>query len=144
MIRFSSLTICALLVLGFAGEALAVKPFGTAFNKKYFGTTGDDFKDAVGTAGCNVCHMRGQAKSERNIYGADLARAFEAMDPVKKIFEANSRDGVDEIMKDKENKKVLLEAFEEAMKKVETMKAEDGTTYGERIKTGKLPVDEEP
>jgi hypothetical protein len=69
---------------------------------------------------CNVCHVKGKAKKLRNEYGDKLSDLLD-------------------VKKDKNN----VEKIKESLTKVAAVKSSQGPTYGELLKAGKLPVEEE-
>jgi hypothetical protein len=79
-----------------------------------------DFAEACDKAKCNICHV-GKKKSDRNAYGTELAKLLDRE-------------------KDAENKQKIRSA----LNKVADMKADPkdavSPTFGERIRSGKLPV----
>jgi hypothetical protein len=117
-------------------RAQALAPFKTAFQKKYVDQSDNAaFKEAFKKANCNTCHLKGgKTKDERNLYGEELAKLIEgnANQRLKEAGEAGRKT---------ETAKLLAE-LEKAFEEVAKMKDEAGQTYGERIKTGKLPVEQ--
>ena len=109
-----------------ASEVLAVKQFEDEFKKMYLpqGNPANPNQKAleaeVQTAKCNVCHVAGKKKTDRNAYGQELGkllnRKVDAKDPKK---------------------------IQAALKKVEGMRSqpddEKSPTFGEKINSGKLP-----
>lgn len=92
------------------GEVQAQKNYLEVFAKTY-----PDLKAAVETTKCNVCHVDGKGKKERNDYGKAVGEALGE----KKV---------------KEESKV-----EAALKKAEAG-THGGKTFGEIIKGGALPA----
>ena len=128
-------------LLGAAATAVyAISPFKTAFKKKYIDTHKDkDFQSAAKKAGCNVCHVKGAtSKKVQNDYGKLLNKLIEG-DANKRIKDAKKKSSSEGAA---ETKKVLAE-LEKAFEAVAKTKSESGKgpTYGELIKSGKLPVD---
>ncbi|MDZ4819046.1 MAG: hypothetical protein SGJ20_08745 [Planctomycetota bacterium] len=138
---FKALAICALgsLILGgWSNSAWAIKEFETEFMDLYFKKDSKDPKqkafaeeviristetegeDGPVLSSCNVCHVKGKAKKFHNEYGINLVELLD-----KKA--------------DKKDKKKI----QEAIKKVGGMKSNDGPTYDDLIKEGKLPGDPE-
>lgn len=119
--------VCAAVVLS-AGAAFAFPPFKAAFAEKYAEPSDNaEFKDAVKTASCNACHVKGESKKVRNEYGMALHEVLEEM------IEGSLKDAL------KEDKEGTLKALDKAMDKVAEMKSESGKTFGEKIKAGVLP-----
>ena len=113
--------------------ASALPPINAAWHEKY-----SALKDAVvktygeeSTAKCNVCHIPGKGKKERNAYGMAVSK-FITKAHITKIKD-DAGDNTEKA--NEETKKYILEG----LTKVENEKAADGKTYGEAIKAGKLP-----
>ncbi len=124
--------LCVLLVTGFAvamlltPQAGAVPAFKKKFEAKYSKKSkNEEFEAAVKKAGCNVCHIKGKKKTERNEYGLALSKLLK-----KKDFTT---------AKIKEDPKAADKKMEEGFTKVEKMKNKAGKTFGELLKAGKLP-----
>lgn len=118
--------VCGALVFSLTlSTASAIPPFAAEFKARYVKENPETDEEkalaaAVEKVKCNVCHM-GKEKKERNAYGKAL----------------------DELLDKKEDAK-NKEKIQEALEAVEEMKAdEDGPTFGELIKEGKLPGGEE-
>ncbi|QDU99083.1 hypothetical protein [Lignipirellula cremea] len=125
-----SLICGAVVVACSASPAFALPAFKSLFADKYAPEGSDAaFQEAVKTAGCNACHVKGEPKSTRNAYGEAIAKEIpgDASDRIKEAAD-----------KDAEKEKVNAE-FLEALKKVEDMKSASGQTYGEILKAHKLP-----
>jgi hypothetical protein len=131
--------VCALVVVTVIALALSVKsatalpPINVQWHEKY-----SALKDAVvktygeeSTAKCNVCHIAGKGKKERNAYGMAVGK-FITKAQITKIKE-DAGDNADAAAET--TKKYILEG----LAKVEGEKAADGKTYGDAIKAGKLP-----
>jgi hypothetical protein len=122
--------VAAVLALGVVvgpGSAFAINEFKLGFIKKYAGDAAPaEFKGVVEATGCNICHIRGKNKRERNEYGMALSKFLKVAD-----FQGN-------------NKKFEGGAAEkeiaDALSKAELEKSKAGTTFGELIKQGKLPA----
>jgi hypothetical protein len=140
MKRFVIMAVASVFVLGgLHSSALAIAPFKKAFQDKYVeGSGSEEFKAAFQKASCNVCHVKGKKKEERNEYGKALDELLEG-NSNKRIMEAEKSGGV--AGKDAETKKVL-EELAKAFDKVAEMKSPTGETYGELIKANKLPIAE--
>ena len=118
MKKLGLMMVCAVCALAFVVQsASAIPPFGKAFNAKYVeGNDNAAFVEAVKEAKCNVCH-KGTKKTDRNAYGMALSELLDKKADAKDEAKIN-----------------------EALDKVAAMKsAEDGPTFGELIKEGKLP-----
>ena len=131
--------VCALVAATLVVVALGVRtasalpPINAAWHEKY-----SALKDAVvktygeeSTAKCNVCHIAGKGKKERNAYGMAVGK-FITKAQITKIKE-DAGDNADAAAET--TKKYILEG----LGKVEAEKAADGKTYGDAIKAGKLP-----
>ena len=79
---------------------------------------------------CYVCHVKGQKKKVRNVYGEALSKLLD-----KDNFKAARRKA--------EPDKAMAEV-QAALEKVEAMKvdpkAADSPTFGDLLKAGKLPA----
>jgi hypothetical protein len=134
MNRVCALVAATLVVLALGVRtASALPPINAAWHEKY-----SALKDAVvktygeeSTAKCNVCHIPGKGKKERNAYGMAVSK-FITKAQITKIKD-DAGDNTDKATE--ETKKYILEG----LAKVENEKAADGKTYGEAIKAGKLP-----
>lgn len=147
MKRANLLVTCALFVVGilatcFVPKAEAFEEFQKAWQKKYIGEEKTDVEKKLAKAvmevkKCNVCHNPNKvdgkvSKKNRNAYGEALHKLLDK--------------------KDKKDEEKIAKAFAE----VEKVKAdkdkekEDGPTFGDLLKEGKLPAvtksekDEEP
>lgn len=116
-----------------ANSVWALPPINIQWHEKY-----PSLKDAVvktygeeSTAKCNVCHIPGKGKKEKNAYGMAVGK-FVTKAEITKIKE-DAGDNADAAAET--TKKYILEG----LAKVEGEKAADGKTYGDAIKAGKLP-----
>ena len=109
-----------------ASQARADKAFRDRFVARYVKADSNDAKDktfaaVVEKAKCTICH-EGKSKKNRNTYGKALAELLS-----RKTYTENT------------------EKIEAALKKVEAKhfdpKNEKSPTFGEIIKSGKLPVE---
>jgi hypothetical protein len=120
MKKFCVILVCAVCALGFALQpAIAIPPFQKVFYAEYVdGNNNAAYAAAVKEVKCNLCHdANSKSKKDRNPYGAELSVLLD-----KKV----DKDNADKV--------------KEALGKVAAMKsADDGPTYGELIKSGKLP-----
>jgi hypothetical protein len=134
MNRACALIVAILVVVALgARTGLALPPINAAWHEKY-----SALKDAVvktygeeSTAKCNVCHIPGKGKKERNAYGMAVSK-FITKAKITKIKD-DAGDNTEKATE--ETKKYILEG----LAKVENEKAADGKTYGDAIKAGKLP-----
>jgi len=119
----------------FSPAAHAIPAFRTAFEDEYVDEESQEevavtLAAAVDAARCNVCHVPDEKKTVRNAYGEALSELL------KKDNYKRSRI--------KEEPEKVTAEFKAAFAKVAALQAADGTTFGARIKTGKLPVDLPP
>ena len=115
----------------------ALPQFKKEFDTKWVDKNSDtDFKKLAKKQSCNICHVKGKPKDNHNEFGDALEHLIEGS---AKDRLADATDKGEEA-KDAETKK-LVEEFSEALKKVESMKASDGSTFGDRLKNHKLPVE---
>lgn len=122
---------------GMTSSVEAIAPFKKAFQEKYVdGSSNEEFKAAFQKASCNVCHVKGKKKEERNDYGKLLDELIEG-NANKRIMDAEKAGGEDGKMA--ETKKIL-EELDKAFDKVAAMKSPSGETYGELLKQSKLPA----
>ncbi len=110
-----------------AAPALGIAPFNLQWRRKYLDkNTNEEFVKVAKAANCNVCHNPSdKAKKETNDYGKAVAKFLQKAEYEK--FKG----------KLEESKKYIFEGLDKA----EAEKAADGTTYGEKIKAGKLPAE---
>ncbi len=118
-------------------QAKAIAPFKKAFQETYVDPSGnEEFKGAFKKASCNTCHVKGEKKDKRNVYGDELAKLIEG-DANQRIKDARKEGG--SAAAKEETAKVLGE-LEKAFDAVAKMKSKSGEPYGEIIKSGKLPT----
>ncbi len=109
-----------------ADSAFARKEYNDAWNEHYVKEAKNDkLKTASDEAKCNVCHIQGANKKEKNPYGAEAAKVIKKEDFPK-----------DRLKTDPAGYKKDIEA---AFKKIEDLKGKDGKTFAEKIKAGVLP-----
>jgi len=119
--------VCGAFAMGLIhNTAYAIPQFAKEFAAMYADEDGTDAQKALAAkvkkVKCNVCHdAESKSKKDRNDYGAELSELLDKKE-------------------DKDNK----EKIHEALEKVAAMKSsDDGPTYGELLKEGKLPVGDE-
>jgi hypothetical protein len=114
-------------------HAAALPPINVQWHEKYSALKDEVVKThgEESTAKCNVCHIKGKGKKEKNAYGLSVAK-FITKAQITKIKE-DAGDNLDAAAE--ATKKYILEG----LAKCEAEKAADGKTYGEAIKAGKLP-----
>lgn len=111
------------------GNAEAIPLFYQKFEAKYAGASAKpEFAALVKETKCNVCHVKGEKKEVRNGYGEALHKAGLEKDNYKK--ERVEAEG------DKVDKEVM-----DALEKAAAEKSAGGMSYGDLIKSGKLPGD---
>lgn len=104
---------------GLARPAFAIKQFQNEFESLYV-TAGSPLATEVEKAKCNICHV-GKDKKERNAYGKALDERLD-----KKA--------------DKEDKEKIRKMLEEVAALPSDPEKKDSPTFGDLIKSGKLPV----
>jgi hypothetical protein len=121
------------LAAGGAREAAALPPINVQWHEKYSALKDEVVKTygEESTAKCNVCHIPGKGKKEKNAYGISVGK-FVTKAEITKIKEDAGDDS--EAAAEKTKQYIL-----EGLAKVEAEKAADGKTHGEAIKAGKLP-----
>ena len=119
------LSMLCLAILGLATvPAWAIPPFAEAFKKQYTEKGNSAFDEAVKGAKCNVCHM-GEKKKDKNEYGKAVGKFLKKADFGEGKTDPKSDDG--------------KKAIAEGLTKAEAEKSAAGHTFGEVIKSGKLP-----
>lgn len=108
--------------LVFGGNAHAIMPFLDAFKATYKDNA--ELLKAVEEQKCNVCHIQGKGKKEKNAFGIA-------------VHDAGAEKKMAEEFKN--NKEDATKKFAEILKKAEDKKSASGKTFGELIKEGKLP-----
>ena len=135
MKRVSILVVALVIAMAIAAanSASALPPINVQWHEKY-----SNLKDVVvktygeeSTAKCNVCHIPGKGKKERNAYGMAVSK-YITKGQITKIKE-DAGDDADAAAE--ATKKYILEG----LSKAEAEKGADGKTYGEAIKSGRLP-----
>lgn len=127
------LFVLALGVIAFGvHRASALPPINVQWHEKYAALKGE-VEAKLGTestAKCNVCHV-GKSKKDKNDYGKAVGK-FVTKAGITKIKE-EAGDDLDKATA--ATKKYILEGLEKA----EGEKSTSGKTFGEIIKSGKLP-----
>jgi len=134
MKRVCLLLVAAGLVTTFGvRSASALPPISLQWHEKYSALKDEVVKTygAASTDKCNVCHIKGKGKKERNAYGMAVSK-FITKAHLTKIKEDA---GCDLDKAAEETKKYILEG----LSKCEAEKAADGKSYGDAIKAGKVP-----
>jgi hypothetical protein len=129
MSKVSVFVLSAVVVTAFtAAPAFALPVFKKEWEERYITPSmNEDFKAAYKEASCNVCHVPEEKKELRNPYGMALSKLL-------------PKDNYKKERIDAEPEKVKAEIIA-AFEKVETAKGVNGESYGERLKSGKLPAE---
>ncbi len=110
----------------FASPVFATNEFSKEWKLSYAGDDAPaEFVSAVRKAGCNVCHVKGGKKEERNEYGRSLKEFLNKEDYSKEKLAANP-----------ELAKEIIAGFKKAGEK----KSADGKAFAAKIKAGELPA----
>jgi hypothetical protein len=124
MKRLVVLVGCACL---FASQALATNEFNKEWKAQYLNDEAHaDFTPAARKAGCNVCHIKGEKKTEHNEYGLAVKEYLSKDKLTKEWVEANPEEA----------KKIIVDGLKKAAEK----SSKDGEKFGKKIKEGKLPA----
>ena len=130
---------CLFCVALVAPDARAIAPFKKAFQEKYVDKSdNEEFKEKFKKASCNTCHVKGEKKEVRNAYGEELSKLIEG-DANARIKEAGKAGDEARTAETEKALKELQKAFEEVAK----MESKSKVKYGDLLKQGKLPVEEE-
>lgn len=119
------------LTLGFAflfvAPAFATNEFSKEWKDHYTGEgANEEFVKTARKAGCNVCHVKGEKKTERNEYGKAIKEFLKKEDFTKEWVAANP-----------EKAKELIVA---GLKKAGEKKSSDGKSFADKLKAGELPA----
>jgi hypothetical protein len=132
--------LCLLLVLVAMSwnmkSASALPPLNAAWHEKY-ASLKDQVTSKLGEASndrCNVCHVPGKGKKEKNDYGKAVGK-FITKAKVTEIREKGEASGADADKISAETKKYILEGLQKA----EAEKSAAGKSYGELMTAGQLP-----
>jgi hypothetical protein len=110
-----------------ATPALATNEFAKEWKDHYATDEANaDFVAASRKAGCNVCHVKGEKKTERNEYGKAIKEFLKKEDFTK--------DWV------KENPEKAKELIVAGLKKAGEKSSSSGKTFAEKIAGGELPA----
>lgn len=112
-----------------AVPAMATSSFSKAWKAKYYAPddVAQEFKDKVKSAGCYVCHVKGEDKKKvRNEYGQAVQKYLKAKDFPKDYLKENPEEA----------KEKILAGF----KKANELKSKDGEVFGTKIKNNELPA----
>ena len=122
-----SLCLAVFFIACLAAPASGIAPFGLRWRQKYLtDNKNEEFVKAARAANCKICHVASDKENkENNDYGKAVAKFL-----TKAEFEKLNTNL-------EASKKYIFEGLDKA----EAEKAADGTTYGEKIKAGKLPAE---
>jgi len=118
--------VAAAIVVGLSlNTAYAIKPFKDEFDAKYVKDSSNaEFAEAVKKANCNVCHGKNAEgkddKKVRNAYGKALDKLLDKKEDAK-------------------NKEKIQAALETVAKEKSNPDDANSPTFGDLIKSGKLP-----
>lgn len=121
------------VVVAIAQHAQALPPINAAFHEKYAALK-DEVTAKLGAENndkCNVCHIAGKGKKEKNAYGIAVGKHINKAG-IAKIKEA-AGDNLEKATAD--TKTYILEG----LTKAEAEKNAAGMSFGDIIKSGKLP-----
>jgi cytochrome c553 len=123
MKRFAALV----LTLGlFASPALATNEFAKEWKTLYLtDSAAAEFSSAAKKAGCNVCHVKGGKKTERNEYGKAINELLKKEDYTKEKLKADPE---------------LAKKIIEGLKTAGESKSSDGKTFAAKLEAGVLPA----
>ncbi len=137
--QLAQIVCCSFVVLvGSLSTAQAIPPFMKAFLSKYAKTESENEQEKefatllVESAKCNVCHVQGKPKKQRNAYGDELAKLLK-----KASFSSDRLDA------EPEQTAAEMEAAFEAVAALKSGD-ENSPTYGELLATFKLPGEAAP
>jgi hypothetical protein len=134
-ILLARILLAGIFVGGVAGRTWALREFKKPFEKHYAELFEDEaVKTTFRKAKCNLCHQKGEKKEINNPYGEALSE----------LIEGNAKERLDIAKENDRKKEALAEIIAElnvALVQVESLCSADGTTFGERIKSGQLPVE---
>lgn len=85
-----------------------------------------DFQKLAKKAGCNLCHIKGLEKTERNEYGIALSKYLKKDDFSKERLKAEPEKVKEEVIA--------------ALKKADADISEDGEAFLKKMMAGKLPA----
>ncbi len=110
-----------------APHALATNEFNKEWRDHYLTDEAPAaFTSAARKAGCNVCHIKGEKKTEHNEYGL-AAKAFLDKEKLTKEFvKANPEEA----------KKLIVDGLKKAGEKT----SKDGKKFADKLKAGELPA----
>lgn len=119
------------LTLGFTlllvAPAFATNEFSKEWKTHYTGEgANEEFVKTARKAGCNVCHVKGEKKTERNEYGKAVSELLKKEDFTKEWVAANPEKATELIVA--------------GLKKAGEKKSSDGKTFADKLKAGELPA----
>ncbi len=130
---------CFLSVSFAAPSVFGLAPFKKAFQEKYIDKSdNEELQAKFKKAGCNTCHIKGESKKKRNSYGEELAKLIDG-DANARIKEAGQAG--------KEARKaeteIILKELDKAFETVANKESKSKVKYGDFLKQGKLPTEDE-
>ena len=123
MKRFAVLSV----MLGMlASPAFATNEFAKEWKAHYLtDETSAEFTKLAKRTNCNICHVKGGKKTERNEYGRAVKEFLNKDDFTKEKLAADPE---------------LAKKIVEGLKKAGEKKSSDGKVFAEKIKAGTLPA----
>lgn len=110
-----------------APHALATNEFNKEWRAHYLTDSAPEMlTPAARRAGCNVCHIRGEKKTEHNEYGLAAKEFLDKEKLTKEFVQANPEKA----------KQLILQGLQKAGDK----KSKDGKTFAQKLKDGQLPA----
>lgn len=131
-----------LVVAAVPHPAVALNKFKKPFEDRYVRPSPDDaFKALAKKTNCIVCHVKGEKKDVYNSYGKLL----------DELIPGRAKQRIDDATaagRKEEEEQLVVKELEAALNKVEGMKVDPkdaaSPTYGELLKSGRLPTTEAP
>lgn len=124
MKRFVLALSCTFLLVA---PAFATNEFNKEWKDHYTGEgANEEFVKSARKAGCNVCHIKGEKKTERNEYGKAVNELLKKEDFTKEWVQANPEKATELIVA--------------GLKKAGEQKSSDGKAFAAKMKAGELPA----
>ncbi len=110
-----------------ASQALATNEFSKEWKDHYLTPEAPaTLTPAARKAGCNVCHIKGEKKTEHNEYGLAAKEFLDKEKLTKEFVKANPEEA----------KKLIVEGLKKAGEK----SSKDGKKFADKLKAGELPA----
>jgi len=110
-----------------APQALATNEFNKEWREHYLTAEAPaTFTSSARRAGCNVCHIKGEKKTEHNEYGLAAKEFLDKNELTKEFVKANPEQA----------KKLIVEGLKKAAEK----SSKDGKKFADKLKAGELPA----